>query len=129
MFRRKKSNEEETAAPQAATREAPMADTATAPTNEEMIAKLKEVNDPELMMSIVDLGLVYDVHYDNGTALVSMTLTSPGCPLGPVIRGEAYAKLRELPGIEDVDVEIVWTPRWDPRSMASDDVTMMLGIW
>jgi len=46
-----------------------------------------------------------------------------------VIRGEAYAKLKELPAVKDVDVEIVWSPPWDPRTMASEDVKMMLGIW
>ncbi len=105
------------------------ATTATVPTYDILRAKLAEVMDPEIQMSIVELGLVYDIQYDEGTVLVTMTLTSPGCPLGPVIRGEAYAKLRELPGVKDVDVQIVWNPPWDPRTMASDDVKMALGIW
>ena len=105
------------------------ATTQTPPTHDEMMAKLWEVNDPEINLSIVDLGLIYDVQYDNGDVLVTMTLTSPGCPLGPIIRGEAYAKLRELPGVKDVDVQIVWNPPWDPRTMASEDVRMQLGIW
>jgi metal-sulfur cluster biosynthetic enzyme len=91
--------------------------------------RLRELNDPEINMSIVELGLVYDVQYEDGDVLVTMTLTSPGCPLGPVIRGEVYAKLREVPGVKDVDVQIVWSPPWDPRTMASDDVKMQLGIW
>jgi metal-sulfur cluster biosynthetic enzyme len=99
------------------------------PTQEEMMARLGEVQDPEIQMGIVDLGLVYDVQFDDGTALVTMTLTSPGCPLGPVIRGEVYAKLREIPAVKDVDVQIVWNPPWDPRTMASEDVRMALGIW
>ncbi|MGB4862123.1 MAG: metal-sulfur cluster assembly factor [Tepidiformaceae bacterium] len=103
--------------------------TTTAPTYEEMRTKLAEVMDPEINLSIVELGLVYDIAWDNGDVLVTMTLTSPGCPLGPVIRGEAYAKMRELPGVKDVDVQIVWNPPWDPRTMASDDVKMQLGIW
>ncbi len=105
------------------------ATTQTPPTHDELMAKLWEVQDPEINLSIVDLGLVYDVQYDNGDVLVTMTLTSPGCPLGPIIRGEAYAKLRELPGVKDVDVQIVWNPPWDPRTMASEDVRMQLGIW
>ncbi|MFN8617762.1 MAG: metal-sulfur cluster assembly factor [Dehalococcoidia bacterium] len=105
------------------------ATTQTPPTHDEMMAKLWEVNDPEINLSIVDLGLIYDVQYDNGDVMVTMTLTSPGCPLGPIIRGEAYAKLRELPGVKDVDVQIVWNPPWDPRTMASEDVRMQLGIW
>ena len=106
-----------------------MTDITTAPSYEQLMGKLGEVNDPEINLSIVDLGLVYDVQYEDGDVLVTMTLTSPGCPLGPVIRGEAYAKLRELPGVKDVDVQIVWSPPWDPRTMASDDVKMQLGIW
>lgn len=100
-----------------------------APTIEEIREKLREVIDPEIMLNIIDLGLVYDIQYENGDVFITMTLTSPGCPLGPIIRGEAYAKLKELPGVRDVDVQIVWDPPWDPRTMASDEVKMMLGIW
>ena len=107
-----------------------MADTTTLPSHEELMAKLQTVNDPEINLSIVDLGLVYGVEMDDeGVVNVTMTLTSPGCPLGPVIRGEAYAKLKELPGVKDVDVQIVWSPPWDPRTMASDEVKDRLGIW
>ena len=106
-----------------------MTETAQMPTHEELMEKLREVNDPEINLSIVDLGLVYGVEMEEGTVTVTMTLTSPGCPLGPVIRGEAYAKLKQLPGVKDVDVNIVWSPPWDPRTMASEDVKMSLGIW
>ena len=106
-----------------------MTDTTVAPTYEEMLAKVAEVIDPEINLSIVDLGLVYDITFDKGDVQVTMSLTSPGCPLGPVIRGEVYAKLRELPAVKDVDVQIVWSPPWDPRTMASEDVKMALGIW
>lgn len=73
--------------------------------------------------------LVYGIEWDDGTVNVKMTLTSPACPLGPIIRGGVYAKVKDLPGVEDVDVEIVWNPPWDPRTMASEDVKMALGIW
>ena len=107
-----------------------MADTTTLPSHEELMAKLQTVNDPEINLSIVDLGLVYGVEMDDeGVVNVTMTLTSPGCPLGPVIRGEAYAKLKELPGVKDVDVQIVWSPPWDPRTMASDDVASHLVVY
>ena len=108
-----------------------MPDTATAtiPTFEEMREKLSEVQDPEINMSIVELGLVYDITIDEGVVNVTMTLTSPGCPLGPIIRGEVYAKMKEFPVVKDVDVQIVWNPPWDPRTMASEDVKMALGIW
>ena len=106
-----------------------MAEAPAAPTREELMTRLAEVKDPEINMSIVELGLVYDVTFEDGDVLVTMTLTSPGCPLGPVIRGEAYAKLKQIPGVKDVDVQIVWNPPWDPRTMASEDVRMTLGIW
>jgi metal-sulfur cluster biosynthetic enzyme len=106
-----------------------MTEATVAPTYEELLAKVAEVIDPEINLSIVDLGLVYDITFDKGDVLVTMSLTSPGCPLGPVIRGEVYAKLRELPAVKDVDVQIVWNPPWDPRTMASEDVKMALGIW
>jgi len=106
-----------------------MTEATAVPTYEQLREKLSEVMDPEINLSIVDLGLVYDIQYDAGTVLVTMTLTSPGCPLGPIIRGEAYAKMKEFPGVKDVDVQIVWSPPWDPRTMASEDVKMALGIW
>lgn len=100
-----------------------------APTEEEMMQRLTAVEDPELRMSIIDLGLVYGVEYDAGKVLVTMTLTSPGCPLGGLIESQAYHALKGLPGVEDVEVKITFSPRWDPRTMASDDVKMMLGIY
>jgi metal-sulfur cluster biosynthetic enzyme len=97
---------------------------------EEMIReRLAAVEDPELRMSIIELGLVYGVEPNDGNVEITMTLTSPGCPLGPVIHQEVERALRDLPGVKSVDVKIVWTPRWDPRIHASEDVKMMLGIW
>lgn len=100
-----------------------------APTEEEMMQRLAVVEDPELRMSIVDLGLIYGVEYQEGKVLVTMTLTSPGCPLGGLIESQAYHVLKVLPGVDDVEVKITFSPRWDPRTMASDDVKMMLGIY
>lgn len=106
------------------------AEEAGVPTVEEIKEKLYEVEDPEIRMNIVDLGLIYDINVDEeGYVKITMTLTSPGCPLGPVIQGQAWAVLSQLPGVKDVDVEIVWSPPWDPKTMASDEVKMMLGIW
>jgi metal-sulfur cluster biosynthetic enzyme len=102
-----------------------------APTNDEIMERLKAVEDPELRLSIVDLGLVYAAEYvpEEEKVDVTMTLTSPGCPLGGLIQGQAYAVLKDLPGVKDVDVKITFSPPWDPRTMASEDVKMMLGIW
>jgi metal-sulfur cluster biosynthetic enzyme len=109
-----------------------MADTETAelPTLEELWAVVKEIQDPELRMSIVDLGLVYHVDIDDeGLVTIDLTLTSPGCPVGPMIQGQAYHMLTQIEGVEDVEVNLVWDPPWDPRTMASEEVKMMLGIW
>ncbi len=99
-------------------------------TNEELMERLATVEDPELRMSITELGLVYGVEQDeDGNVEVEMTLTSPGCPLGPVIHQEVTRALSDADGVKSVDVKLVWTPKWDPRIHASEDVKMMLGIW
>jgi len=89
---------------------------------------LRTVVDPELGLSIVDLGLIYDIKVDDSNVLVKMTLTSPACPLGGVIQGQAHQAVKKLPWVKDAKIELVWTPRWDPRAMASEEVQMQLGI-
>jgi metal-sulfur cluster biosynthetic enzyme len=84
--------------------------------DEEAVRKaLRRVKDPELNLSILDLGLIYDVEISEGKVDVKMTLTSPGCPSGPEIVGDAEREIRALPGVEDVDIEIVWEPFWTPE--------------
>ena len=98
--------------------------------NEELArAALQNVMDPELRMSIMELGLVYDVEVNDSTVKVTYTLTSAGCPLGPVIDGQIQDVLLDLPGVKDVQSELTFNPPWDPKTMASDDVKMQLGIW
>jgi metal-sulfur cluster biosynthetic enzyme len=98
-------------------------------TAEQVHENLRNVYDPEIGVNIVDLGLVYDVDVDDdGDVLVTMTLTSIGCPLGPVIVQEATNALADLPGIGTVDVKIVWSPPWTPDLM-SEDARDELGIW
>jgi metal-sulfur cluster biosynthetic enzyme len=97
---------------------------------EEIMDALMPVQDPELRMSIVDLGLVYDVDIDqDGMVDVVITLTTPACPLGPLLIGQIQDTLMDLPGVKDVNVEITFTPPWDPRTRASDEIKMQLGIW
>lgn len=104
--------------------------TATSPTNEELLEALRTVEDPELHMSIVDLGLVYGVEIDEDRRVtVDMTLTSPACPVGPMLQGLIFHKLSQMEGVEDVEVNLVWNPPWDPRTMASEEIKMALGIW
>ena len=98
--------------------------------NEELVReRLKDVLDPELQMSIMELGLVYDVEIEDGNVKVIYTLTSPACPLGPVIDGQIHDVLLDMPGVNEVDTEMTLTPPWDPRIHASDDVKMQIGIW
>ncbi|MEX1022266.1 MAG: iron-sulfur cluster assembly protein [Dehalococcoidia bacterium] len=105
-------------------------ETTTRPTDEELRETLRGVEDPELHMSIVDLGLVYRVEMDeDGMVSVDMTLTSPACPVGPMLQGMIFHKLNQVDGVEDVEVNLVWSPPWDPRTMASEEIKMALGIW
>jgi len=93
-------------------------------------AALGQVYDPEIGIDIVSLGLVYDVELDDAGLLnVDMTLTSPYCPLGSVIQAQAHAVCAPLPGVKDVRVSLVWSPPWDPRTMASDEAKLELGIY
>lgn len=101
------------------------------PNKETVLEALKPVKDPELGLSIVDLGLIYDVDFDEAEHQVNikMTLTSPACPVGPQIMGAVHTHAEKLEGVDNVDIQLVWSPPWDPKKMASDDVKMMLGIW
>ncbi len=98
-------------------------------TEEQVRENLKNVYDPEIGINIVDLGLVYGVDVaESGDVLVTMTLTSLGCPLGPVIVQEVTNALKDLPGIGAVDVKLVWSPPWSP-DMMSEEARDELGIW
>lgn len=84
---------------------------------------LRGVRDPELGFNIVELGLVYTIDVDDGNVRIEMTLTSPGCPAGGQIMGEADAVVRDLDGVKDVEIELVWEPFWtaeriDPKVRA-----------
>lgn len=76
---------------------------------------LRRVKDPELNLNIVDLGLVYDVVVDGTTVRVDMSLTSPGCPSGPEIMKDAEEQLRTVEGVNEVVMNLVWSPPWTPE--------------
>lgn len=76
---------------------------------------LRKVKDPELNLNIVDLGLIYDIKVDAGNVHVDMSLTSPGCPSGPEIMGHADSAIKNVPGVGDVAVNLVWSPPWSPE--------------
>ena len=97
------------------------------PTKEEVVDALRQVEDPELGMDIVDLGLMYDVELENGKLKVVHTLTSMGCPVGPMIQQQIDDVVRALPGVDDVEVELTWDPPWTPEKM-SEDAKFILGF-
>src|SRR5215203_2057397 len=78
---------------------------------------LRRVKDPELNLNILDLGLVYGIRVEGTKVKVDMTLTSPGCPSGPEIMGNAEEEIKTLPGVESVEMNLVWTPFWTPEKM------------
>jgi metal-sulfur cluster biosynthetic enzyme len=95
---------------------------------DEIIEKLQPIQDPELRMSIVDLGLIYDVNVDdNDIITVTFTLTTPAC-LGTADNLQIQDALMMVDGVRDVETG-PFTPPWDPRTMASDEIKMQLGIW
>lgn len=93
-----------------------------------MMGAIENVIDPELGIDIVNLGLVYDVELDEeGKAIVTMTLTSMGCPMGPQIIADIKQQLMELPEVKDVEVNVVWNPPWSKEKM-SRYAKMALGV-
>ena len=105
-----------------------MPDVTTAVLNADTVRQaLRQVKDPELDMNIVDLGLVYDVEVDGGLVRINMTLTSPGCPAGPMITNDIYKVVRALEGVQDVDIDIVWEPYWTPERI-DPKIRAMMGF-
>lgn len=102
-----------------------------APIEEQVWAQLKGVYDPEIPVDIVNLGLVYDcrIEEEDGkkTVGIKMTLTAPGCGMGPVIAADAQSKVMSIDGIDDAKVELVWDPAWN-QDMISEEGKMKLGM-
>ena len=96
--------------------------------DEKMIEALRTVIDPELMINIVDLGLVYSVNHDGKNAYIDMTLTSPACPAGPQIVQQAKMSLERLRDVEEAEIKLVMTPPWSPERM-TDEARDHLGIF
>jgi len=91
---------------------------------------LMGVVDPELGLDVVDLGLVYGIEMrDFGLVVVRMTLTTPVCPYGPELIQAVVSHVEEVPGVSQCQVELVWEPVWDPRTMASRDAKTALGLF
>jgi metal-sulfur cluster biosynthetic enzyme len=76
---------------------------------------LRRVKDPELNLNILDLGLIYEIRVAGTDITVDMSLTSPGCPSGPEIMGDAENQLKAIPGVGTVTMNLIWTPMWSPE--------------
>ena len=97
-------------------------------TEESVYEAIKEIIDPEIGINIVDMGLIYEVDIDDTTVDITMTLTSPGCPAGGQIVNGTQHVTQQMDGVEEVNVSVVWTPRWTPEMM-SEDAKDELGIF
>ena len=104
----------EASAPAGAPTPAPPSAAEPPPTADQVKLALRKVKDPELNLNIIDLGLVYDIRVDGADVQVDMTLTSPGCPAGPQIMTDVERALRAMPGVDDVGINLIWTPFWTP---------------
>ena len=96
-------------------------------TTEAIYESLKTVFDPEIPVNVVDLGLVYDVQVNKGDVYVQMTLTFPGCGMGPFIAQQAEWAIQDIEGVEDVEIELVFDPPWSP-DLISEEARSQLGI-
>ena len=96
--------------------------------DEELLEALRQVIDPELMVNIVDLGLVYDISQEQGTVKVDMTLTSPACPAGPQIVQQSKMALEQLGDVEKAEIKLVMSPPWSPERM-TEEARDQLGIF
>jgi FeS assembly SUF system protein len=94
---------------------------------EAVIASLKEIYDPEIPVNIYDLGLIYGVEIDNGHVVITMTLTTPHCPVAESMPAEVELRVGAVPGVGDVEVNLVWDPPWSPGNM-SDEARLELGM-
>jgi FeS assembly SUF system protein len=110
---------------------APAGDPAEAPAGETLtervVATLRDIFDPEIPVNIYDLGLIYDVAVTDGHVAITMTLTTPHCPVAESLPGEVETRLLSVPGVATASVNLVWTPPWDPQKM-SDEARLELGM-
>ncbi|OHD03022.1 MAG: SUF system Fe-S cluster assembly protein [Sphingopyxis sp. RIFCSPHIGHO2_01_FULL_65_24] len=94
---------------------------------EAVINALKDIFDPEIPVNIYDLGLIYNVEIDEGHVVVTMTLTTPHCPVAESMPAEVELRVGAVPGVGDAEVNLVWDPPWSPDNM-SDEARLELGM-
>ena len=93
----------------------------------EVVAALRQIFDPEIPVNIYDLGLIYAVEISDGHAVVTMTLTTPHCPVAETMPGEVETRVLTVPGVQSADINLVWDPPWDPGKM-SDEAKLEMGM-
>jgi len=96
---------------------------------EDIMVSLIDVEDPEMKLSVIDLGLIYSVRIEGDHAEIDMTLTSPGCPVAPELMAAVHRSALSTNGIESVHVNLTFTPLWDPKVHATEDGKFELGIF
>ena len=94
---------------------------------EAVIDRLKGIYDPEIPVNIYDLGLIYGVEVNDAHAVITMTLTTPHCPVAESMPGEVELRVGAVPGVRDAEVNLVWDPPWDPGKM-SDEARLEMGM-
>ena len=97
-------------------------------TEDAVFAAVKEIIDPEVGINIVDMGLIYGVDIEADTVNITMTLTSPGCPAGGQLINGTQHVTQQLEGVDEVNINVVWTPRWTPEMM-TEEAKDELGIF
>ncbi|MBI2884819.1 MAG: metal-sulfur cluster assembly factor [Candidatus Omnitrophica bacterium] len=101
-------------------------------TEQQVMDAITPVQDPELHLGIVELGLIYEVAVnpspEGDEIKVQMTFTSPFCPYGPALKAQVQQVVAKVPGVKSAQVNIVFTPPWDPRTMATEDCRIALGL-
>ncbi len=95
--------------------------------HDDVILALRQIFDPEIPVNIYDLGLIYNVEIADGHAVVTMTLTTPHCPVAETMPGEVEMRVLTVPGIATAEVNLVWDPAWDPGKM-SDEAKLEMGM-
>ncbi len=105
------------------------AQTGAPPARDAVVEALRTVHDPEIPVNIYDLGLIYNVDIDDdGKVDIRMTLTAPGCPVAGILPGQVAAAVRQVEGVTDANVELVWDPPWSMDRM-SDEAKLQLGMF
>jgi metal-sulfur cluster biosynthetic enzyme len=99
-------------------------------TDPHLLDALRDISDPELPLSVVDMGLIYGVWLEDGTAYVKLTYTSMGCPCAEFILEDLRERLLREDGVERVDIEIVWDPPWSKRMLSQEarDILLEFGV-